>query len=574
MSKSKSFSDYGIDVPAGASGEVKTTCPQCSPQRRKSSQPCLSVNADEGVWHCWHCEWAGTLKGGADRDESRDIPAKKRVVRKPVYAANTTLPAKVLGWFQARGIGSDVLAANRVGYGPVWMPAVQGESMAIQFPYLKGEAVVNIKYRDGQKNFRQAKDAEKCLYRHDDIAAGNGTLIVCEGEMDALSLCQCGYTNATSVPDGAPSPNTKNYQTKFDWLESAEEVFARYDRVILCVDNDAPGQTLERELGRRIGLEKCWRVIYPDGCKDINDVLVKHDQQAVSAVIGGAHPFPIEGCKSCGDIAEDVLRLFDCGLQRGVTTGWASVDKHYTVKTGQWTVVTGIPGSGKSNWLDALMANLYMHHDWSFAICSPENWPVERHMAALAEKISGLSFDRNARTCQHMDRQYLADLLAYVRNHFHFILPSDDDMSIDGVLEKARALIYRYGVRGIVLDPWNEFDHKRRDGQSETDYISLALSKVRRFSRMHDCHVWLVAHPQKLQKKKDLEEYPVPTPYDISGSAHWRNKADNAICVHRPDPDNDVTEVYIQKIRFREVGSLGLAELRYCRDNGTYHDKP
>jgi twinkle protein len=86
-------------------------------------------------------------------------------------------------------------------------------------------------------------------------------------------------------------------------------------------------------------------------------------------------------------------------------------------------------------------------------------------------------------------------------------------------------------------------------------------------------HVWIVAHPTKLQKDQK-GEYPVPTPYDISGSAHWRNKADNCLAVYRRfDPHHEPpVEVHVQKVRFREVGKIGLAELRYEKVNGNYRE--
>ena len=124
----------------------------------------------------------------------------------------------------------------------------------------------------------------------------------------------------------------------------------------------------------------------------------------------------------------------------------------------------------------------------------------------------------------------------------------------------------------MILDPWNELEHNRPAGLSETEYISQTLSKVRRFARINDVHVWIVAHPTKLQKDRDTGEYPVPTLYDISGSAHWYNKADNGITVYRHN-DEDLTDIYVGKIRFREVGQRGKTTLAYCREAGTYHEQ-
>jgi twinkle protein len=96
---------------------------------------------------------------------------------------------------------------------------------------------------------------------------------------------------------------------------------------------------------------------------------------------------------------------------------------------------------------------------------------------------------------------------------------------------------------------------------------------MRQFARHHGIHLWVVAHPAKLYREKD-GTYPVPTLYDISGSAHWRNKADNGLCVWR-DFKNDqaAVEVHIQKIRFRQIGRIGVAKLQYIKPIASYRDQ-
>jgi twinkle protein len=128
------------------------------------------------------------------------------------------------------------------------------------------------------------------------------------------------------------------------------------------------------------------------------------------------------------------------------------------------------------------------------------------------------------------------------------------------------------GIKGVIIDPWNELDHSRPSHLLETEYISQALSEIRRFARQHQVHVWLVAHPTKLFKDGN-GQYPVPTAYDISGSAHWRNKADNILCIWRDVTAHDHTvQVHVQKIRFREIGQIGKVELTFNSVTGGFHE--
>ena len=549
------FAEIGIQIPPGTTGEIRTTCPQCSGNRRKSGEKCLAVNVADGVYLCHHCGWSGALK--------TDTPKYKPVnYKKPV-----SLPKSVLEWFASRAISEKTVTENSIGYGPSFP-----DKNAIQFPYFKDGHVVNIKHRTADKQFRQEKDAEKCLYRHDAIKKGKGgKLIICEGEIDALSFYEAGYEFVASVPDGAPSENSKTFNKKFDFLKSAEKIFDQYEKIIIATDNDPPGLRAQVELGRRIGVERCLQVQYPEGCKDANDVLKKHGVSGLRKVVSSAKPFPIDGVISPEDLKSQLENIYHNGYSQGAQTGWAVVDKLYTVCPGQVTIVTGIPGSGKSNFIDCLVLNLAISEGWRFAMFSPENWPPEIHTHTLIEKLVRRPFMRSWYAAERMTIQQAHAGLRELNQYVHFIVPKNEVMSVDTILEKAKKLILQHGIKGLVIDPWNEVEHNFGTLR-EDQYISQELTKIRRFSRINGIHIWVVAHPRNLRKGDD-GQYKPPTMYEISGGAHWRNKADNGICVHRPDYSTDITEIYVQKIRFKWVGQIGKADLRYVRDCGIYTEE-
>jgi twinkle protein len=307
------------------------------------------------------------------------------------------------------------------------------------------------------------------------------------------------------------------------------------------------------------------------GCKDANEVLTKHGAAALRACIDEAQPYPIAGVFEVQDLSDRIEQLYKNGWEKGVSTGWDEVDRFYTVRPGEFTVVTGIPNSGKSNWVDALITNLAATHGWRFAIFSPENQPLEDHMGRMIEKYAQCPFDDGP--TERMDVATMRMGRAWIHEHFYWILPDEDtEWTIENVLERARALVFRKGVRGLVIDPWNEIEHYRSGGMTETEYVSHALKRMRQFARHHGIHLWVVAHPSKLYREKD-GSYPVPTLYDISGSAHWRNKADNGICVWRDFQDEQAfVEVHVQKIRFRQIGRLGVSKLEYVKPTASYRD--
>jgi len=555
----ETYQDYEIDLPIDARGQKYTTCPECSKDRKKSNDKCLSVDADRKIWHCHHCQWSGALKN------QTQLPMRtpKLSFKKPKWESNKDMPEDAIKFFEDRGISKATLVKNDIQFAKeIYFPQEKKKMGAICFPYKRKNKTVNVKYRSGKKNFTQEKGGEKIFFGLDGIDLKDTTLIITEGEMDKLSLDEIGYHFVVSVPDGAPAPGTKNFQSKFDYLNNCEAEIAHVTNFILAVDNDAAGQALEYELARRLGFEKCFRVSYPEGCKDANEVLVKHGRDGLVQLIGSAKPFPVVGANRVSDLHNELAKLYDEGFATVYETGWNTVDECYKVRPGEMTILTGYTGHGKSEFLDALTLNLAEQHNWSFGVCSLENLPYERHVAKLVQKVSGKPFfpDDNE---ERMTKAELAQAESFVDNHFHYIIPKA--VNIDSILEIASALIYRYGIKGLVIDPYNELDHNRQVGITETEYVSQFLSKVRHFARKKDIAVWVVAHPTKPNKDHKIS---APTAYDISGSANWANKADNALSVFR-GIGNEV-EIHVKKIRFKEVGKLGQIDLKYDHISGRY----
>jgi twinkle protein len=453
------------------------------------------------------------------------------------------------------------------------MPQVEDHQEAAIFPYFRNGELINRKYRTIEKKyFRLEAGCELVLYGLDDITPEK-PLIWVEGECDKLALETAGFRSVVSVPNGAPPANAKNYDSLFGFLEADRTKIEAIKQHVIAVDADPSGARLEDELSRRLGVEKCSRVRWPDGIKDANEMLVKHGVDDVRWLLEHAEPFPIDGVVEVTDRQEELRRLYVKGFESGYSTGWPTLDQLYTVCPGQITPVTGIPGSGKTEWLDGLLVNLARLHSWRFALFSPENLPVEQHMAALAEKHLGKPF--NGGPTPRMTEQEFDVALQWVNEHFAWILPdSEDEWTVERILAAAGQLCLRRGIRGLVIDPWNELEPLRPTGLNETEYVSHCLKRIRVFARHRGVHVWIVIHPTKLYRNEN-GKYPVPTLYDCAGSAHWRNKADNGIVIWRDlsEADSSEVQIHVQKVRFRHVGRRGMTRLYYEPICATYREQ-
>ena len=300
---------------------------------------------------------------------------------------------------------------------------------------------------------------------------------------------------------------------------------------------------------------------------DSNEIAAEVCERLQLVRPAGVHHEILDG----DDLDKAVEILYESGgVRKGFSTGLSALDQNYSVARGAWCLVTGIPSHGKSGFLDQLAVNLAKLHKWQTVMFSAENYPPESHIATLIEKYIGEPFNQGPTA--RMTAAQMKDGRAFVSRHFRFIDPAAEGMTIDRLLSIATSLAEQNPVDVLIIDPWNELHHERAKEFSETEYISTCLTKIRRWARKHDAVLFLVAHPAKMQKNSS-GSYDVPTPYDVSGSAHWRNKADYCLAIWRDLAADDATvSVHVQKVRRREMGRLGQVVLRYNRITGQYLD--
>jgi twinkle protein len=272
------------------------------------------------------------------------------------------------------------------------------------------------------------------------------------------------------------------------------------------------------------------------------------------------------------DQVEEMSDLWQKGLPPGDSTGWPSLDAHYTIVPGQFTVLTGWPGAGKSEFLDAVLVNL-ARQKWKFVIFSAENLPISLHISKLLEKVIGQPFGKGP--TERMTEEQVIDYTNKLSKAFRFIHAPMGGVSAAMILETAQQYLDTFPTgtkKGVVIDPWNELEHWRTPGLSETEYVSQTLSLVRNWARDNATHVFIVAHPQKMRREEG--KLPITRPDMISGSQHWWNKSDCAISVYRDpeNPDGQEVDIYVQKVRFKNVGRPGLVTLLYDRITGKYRE--
>ena len=264
------------------------------------------------------------------------------------------------------------------------------------------------------------------------------------------------------------------------------------------------------------------------------------------------------------DVLNQTLEYHKEGNKRGYSIGF-DMDQCYNVSKGQLTIITGIPGHGKTEFVDSILVNMANTYDWKFVVFSPENFPISRHVRKLVEKYLSTPMFSSAYWHEDMNEKDLINAIEWINSHFKFLNPKPEQRTLDILLAQIE------NVDGFLIDPWNELESTRPDGMTETEFIGQCLMKAKAYAALKNVHIWIVAHPTKLQRDKN-GNYPVPTPYDISGSANWRNKADNCITIYRPDHTKHEVEIHIQKIRFKDNGKISLLNAKYDYLTGVFSD--
>lgn len=447
-----------------------------------------------------------------------------------------------MAWIEARGISAEL--AVKLGLETV----DRGGAKWLAVPYVERGKAVNHKYRlTSEKRHMMDPDAPLVLWNHDCLLdETDQPLVICEGEWDAIVAVQHGW-RAVSVPNGAPSGETGDPANakRYEFLWRARDLINRVSRIIIAVDDDTAGHALRADLIALLGADRCSFVNYPFPCKDLNEVLLDHGPDAVHKALREARPVPIDGLHRFSDFPHMPPVA---GIPLGIDVMRGKIE----IVPGTLTVFTGYANMGKTSIMNTIVAHAVME---GLAVCigsfETAAKPILRD--GIAQALIGCS---RSDFFTHPQRRSAYDTLEDKVRIISNAMDEDLEFDVDGFLELARIAVQRDGIKLLILDPWNELEHKRNRDESLTEYVGRAIRAVKRFARANNVAVWIVAHPTKPQKGVNQ----MPSLYDVSDSAHWSNKADYGLVYHRKDKTQNAGQLAVVKVR------MGLPGECCCQD--------
>jgi twinkle protein len=595
-----------------------TICPQCNDSRQKHKNvPCLTVNNEpDNIWiHCNHCGWGANL--GA-MEKYAKVQEKSRMPKDIGQVA--TYSKEVREYLDKRGIDVKVALKRKI------YEFTMAGAPILGFPFYIGYTLVNVKFlrirwKPGDEHpkwWQLAKDLgtktipwglETLNFLPDEPKQ----IIWTEGEVDALTWETCGYKNVLSVPQGAPNPDSKNFDKEFDYINDkyVMSVISEADLHIFSTDNDAPGRVLRNQLALIIGKDKCKYVNYQVGYKDINDVfkgntkgetlLPALGKAGVDECYANLSSFPMKGIIRPQDVKEELEIIASGGFTKGYGIGVPKVDALLTLKRKLLWGIVGLPGSGKSVWIRWYLSKFVkfnIDEVMKWAMFTPENRPVSREQAKLAEAISSQSFKRGYRNS--MSEELRSKTMRFIQKHFFFISPnklsfetwngkvdSDRVNSLESLMQYLIYLKKTENIFGFVIDAWNKIEHEQPKNITETTFISKQLDHLLNFCDVYDLCGIIIVHPTKIEKVGI--NYRMPCLYDAKGSSAWKEKLDLGTILHRlifkKRPNHEIPEnateddkiiidkgaptiVFQEKVRFEELGEMGKIKMRLDYSKG------
>ena len=621
----------GVDMSSakpvqGSQTEFTAHCPFCHNDRKTIHQKQREFWFDTATGHykCHNCgkegrldseQWiaykerqkdipTGVYKGQSYIDYTRvdDLPpagpnngtktinAKTAMTQTPqdwkyFHEASMSISSdEVHNYLGSRKIDLETRRLLKIGGDRQRVPGTQEDDDCVVFNYYLDGKLVNQKYRFiKEKNFIQTPNCLQVPYNIDSLKCDkdeNGQrpeVIIVEGEMDVASMVAANFDRVISIPNGAKS--------NLDWVEKFWSThFEGVKQYIIAVDMDKPGMELAQRLAERFGPVICRRVDFGADCKDANEYLCRFDELQLRELVNRAPMYPLPGIVHPDDIYQEFENVFNEGASSGYETGWVrhfdkklnsmtarSIDNFVTWETKQLALITGRSGDGKSEWLDELVVRLNLKTGWKAAYFTPENSPIYHHESKILEKVIGKRFPQKKRKedIAYISKDEFIQGANYIRENYQYINPPVNDMKIDVILKSADYVVQRYGIKILVLDPYNYIEKEMEREWQLNQWDSQTISKIRDFAVSRNLLCFLIAHPRKVyESDKDGNRRRIEMS-DISGTADFGNKADYCIVVDR-NKENDMTTVFIDKVRNKDLGDRGICFFVYTKQSGRF----
>ncbi len=533
--------------------EAIIKCPNCG-------KPKLYINIDTGIYHCFRCQarepdnpfakghisqlkkyWGDILPVARISDEKKgdvDFTDLAERLHLKLYDHKGALR-----YLAKRGFSAETIKRFKIGY------RRQHDQDWISIPVYEKDKAVLIKYRkippientDISKYVRE-KGGKSVLFNGDILDKVNDVL-VCEAELDAITLIQAGYDNVVASTSGVSALLP-------EWYDRLNLM----DKIYLVFDNDDAGYSASKKVwARRLGYGRCYHVQLPKDVKDVNEMYVKYGDRfkdEFEKCLQNAKQFDVDGIKSIKvALREWYQRTQENGEPEKIKLPWESVNKLLGggIESERLLVVGGVPGVGKTSFA----LNICYHFALEYKIpCL--FFCMEMTEITLVRKIIQIHYDISEHEISADDAMVYVAELGDLPLYFGY----SPKVNVNVFYETMKECRNRYGIEFGVFD---NLQRMVRTGE-ESD-IAKASGMFKDITMDLQIPFLLVSQPRKLNSLRP------PTLDDLKGSGAIPADADYVILLHRSlvrgvdgvsSAFSPRTTVYVDKSRFSAGGSTTL----------------
>lgn len=542
-----------------SSGKCKAKCPECIDRRTDKKDKSLQVNFENGIAYCHYCN-SISFRDPIDKktqQQNYKLPVQ-------IWRNYTKLSEPMVRYIESRKISQSTAIKFGLTEEKFYQPQIQKEVNNIVFNYFEGDILINKKYRSGCKHFTQSAGTKSIFYNINSII-GQEEIWIVEGEFDVLALWEIGIKNCISLPNGANNSDTV-------W-ENCAEYLKDIKKFIIATDNDEKGNIIADKIAQRLGKWRCERVLFEN--KDANGDLIAG---ILEESVLYRKKYPVSGTFTANDIYDDILKLYHEGLPPTIYpkhSCFGNLNQIFSVMRGHLVTCTGIPSSGKSNFVEWYILNLVKDYNMKASFFSPEHSPMELHQSAFIEKTFGKNFIYNYNGCPKIDLNDIARYTEWSKEKIYLTAMEDGKTpNWDWLLDKFKEQMITYGIDIFVVDAFNKVHID--NSPNHLQQINAILTKLTAFAQINNVIVFLVAHPTKMKKDPNTKLYDIPSLYDVSGSADFRNQTHDGFCIHRFYDDengNESKTVFINlKTKYKFQGQItGKVAFDYHIPSGRYY---
>lgn len=538
-------------------GKEKLRCPSCDQERTDKKDKSLLVNHNDGYGKCFYCD-ALTF-----REDKQDYTQKEYTLPGQDWQNYTSLPEKLVKWVEdERKIKQHTLIQLGITYENFYQPAKKKEVGNLVFNYFEGDKVVNKKYRSADKKFTQSSGTKNIFYNINSIIEEKECYIV-EGEFDVLALHTAGVKNVISVPNGANDNDDV-------WLNS-EKYLKDIEKFIIAVDNDTKGNELKEKIAQRLGRYRCEFIEWEN--KDANEDLIAG---CIESSLHNRKRFPVSGTFKVDDLIGGIYDLYENGLPETIKPNnpcFGNLGKYFSVMRGHLCTITGIPSHGKSNFSEWYVLNLINEYKMKASFFSPEHSPMSLHQTNFIQKAIGRNFWKDYNDCKRISKEDIERYKDWANEKIYLTGAESELPTWDWLLDKFKEQMFAYGVDIFVIDAFNKVVLPKGNKKESIDEV---LTKLTLFAQTYNVIILLVAHPTKMGNEEDgLPK--MPSLYDVSGSADFRNQTHDGFCIYRyfDRPESDFkgfTRFTNLKTKMSFQGEIGSYEdFDYHLPSGRYY---